>query len=686
MVRFIFYLLLTCGALPGFAGTPAFKEIPVDTPACHKPVIKSSGPITFCEGGSVNLSSSDATAERFVSTIARFSNCDFGGLPCTCGAGRLSIDSSGKLYVGVCNGMRTVTLSGLITKLKANYPFNRDSSVIFGRAGRFVFNKNSGTYFSLYSSNAATIYICKLRSDGFFDTLAGGLLGYADGKGSTARFQSIQDMIPDADGNIILLDYNRVRKITPAGVVTTLAGRSDSKNGYLNGPALSAEFYGLTHAVQDDSGNIYLSDALNRCIRKLSPTGIVSTFAGDTVIGYEDGPANEARFYFPGAMDIDGVGNLYVCDGHNERICRITPEGVVKTIAGKKPAYLETIGGYIDGSALSAKFDGPSGIVHDNEGNLYVSDAGNSAVRKISFASSSYIWSNGASTQSINVTRPGMYTVQTVSNGCTSLPSEPVFINVLPLPASPGPPVSLTNTTACPGYMFSLQGPVLPEGESYLWSNGDTNRIVMLSSEGSLSLRAKGKNGCLSPPSPVINISFRRPSLSANNPLICPHQTDSLKYIVSGLPGSAFQWQVTGGILLSASGSMALVSWQTEPGPRLLTVTETDSSGCIEPPVQLLITYDSLALLGCDITAYPINIPNVITPNGDVYNENLFISNLDLYPGNRLQVYNRWGKSVFEAQPYKNNWGAENLPAGTYFCLLSNGRGRVFKSSLTVIK
>ncbi len=244
--------------------------------------------------------------------------------------------------------------------------------------------------------------------------------GYADGTGEEAAFKYARDIAVDKDGNIYTADnwpgYYRVRKITPAGEVTTIAGTGE--HGSNDGPALSATFLGITGITLDKDGNIYLADA-NK-VRKIDTNGVVSTirtygsfalsaivindntgdlyvygcntiykvtqsgtstaYAGSCTSGYADGVGTAARFYYPGSMAIDGAGNIYVADHYNanhNRIRKVATDRTVTTIAGSE------VSGSADGVGSAAQFSTLQGITVDTQGNLYATEHGNPRIRKI---------------------------------------------------------------------------------------------------------------------------------------------------------------------------------------------------------------------------------------------------------------------------------------------------------------
>jgi sugar lactone lactonase YvrE len=220
-------------------------------------------------------------------------------------------------------------------------------------------------------------------------TFAGnGSSGYADGQGLGALFNNPQAVTVDSKGNIYVSDsFNGlIRLVTPAAAVSTFAG-TPSAIGFVNGPAASAQFYAPSGSVFDAQGNLYVSDFGNNVIRKITPGGIVSTFAGSGVAGYRNGAVDSAHlknpsdslamFNSPQGLAIDAAGNIYVADRGNNVIRKILPTGRTVTFAGTRTA------GFIDGTDELASFNNPTGVAVDVNGNVYVTDQGNSSLREI---------------------------------------------------------------------------------------------------------------------------------------------------------------------------------------------------------------------------------------------------------------------------------------------------------------
>ncbi|HEY9722905.1 MAG TPA: NHL repeat-containing protein [Oscillatoriaceae cyanobacterium] len=209
--------------------------------------------------------------------------------------------------------------------------------------------------------------------------LAGsGAFGYADGSGSDAVFAIPDGIAVDASGNVYVADsfYNRIRKISPEGVVTTLAGSGEA--GSADGTGSEASFFIPRGLAVDTSGNVYVADTYNNEIRKITSDGVVTTLAGSTTAGTVDGNGSEARFNAPSGVAVDANGNVYVADQSSCEIRKISPTGDVTTLAGS------TTPGSADGNGTDARFNYPADVALDANGNLYVADQNNDEIRKIS--------------------------------------------------------------------------------------------------------------------------------------------------------------------------------------------------------------------------------------------------------------------------------------------------------------
>lgn len=232
---------------------------------------------------------------------------------------------------------------------------------------------------NVYVADQSNNMIRKITSTGLVTTLAGSpTAGSSDGIGSFASFYSPYSVAADTNGNVYVADRgnNMIRKITSAGVVTTLAGSTTS--GSADGVGTLASFYAPSGVAVDASGNVYVADLGNNMIRKITSTGVVSTLAGSTTAGSSDGAGVLASFNAPYDVAVDVNANVYVADSNNHMIRKITPAGVVTTLAGS------TNGGVTqNGIGIAAKFYFPVGVAVDSNGNVFVGDTGNHVLRKI---------------------------------------------------------------------------------------------------------------------------------------------------------------------------------------------------------------------------------------------------------------------------------------------------------------
>lgn len=333
--------------------------------------LNSSGSATLLAGmsGTPGASDGSGTAARFYSPS------------------NLHLDASGNLLVAdtLNNTIRKISASGSVTTLAGLA--GRSSSVDgSGSSARFedpyaVAVDASGT---AYVADATDHSIRKVTAAGVVTTLAGSAsqLGSSDGSGAAARFFEPHGIAVDGAGNVFVADTgnNTVRKITAAGVVTTLAGTA-GQSGSSDGTGAAARFSNPYGVSVDGSGNVYVSDASNNTIRKITAAGVVTTLAGSPgATGLTNGSGSAARFSVPFDLAADSAGNVYVCDHGNHVIRKVTPAGVVSTLAGSGSA------GNSDGSGTAASFRWPSGVAVDSAGNVYVADTDNQAIRKITSA------------------------------------------------------------------------------------------------------------------------------------------------------------------------------------------------------------------------------------------------------------------------------------------------------------
>jgi hypothetical protein len=366
-------------------GTNALFETPYDVAA------DSAGNLYVADGNNNEIRKISPLGNNWVvSTIAGHA----GNTGSTDGTGTnamfdepqgVAVDSAGYIYVADTynNEVREITSAGAV-KTIAGSTGNSGNANGAGSTARF--NLPTGVAVdgvgNVYVADYANDLIRQISSLGEVSTIAGLATnsGSADGVGSDARFNFPIGVAVDGNENLYVADRynNTIREITPQDVVSTLAGRA-LKFGKTDGTGTNALFSYPEGVTVDVYGNVYVADSGNNAIRKITPTQAVSTIAGG--YGSADGTNSAAKFSFPEGVAIDDVGSLYVADANNATIRKITPVGtnwVVTTIAG-----LANVTGSSDGTGTNALFYQPDSIAVDNAGNLYVADALNNNIRKL---------------------------------------------------------------------------------------------------------------------------------------------------------------------------------------------------------------------------------------------------------------------------------------------------------------
>lgn len=220
-------------------------------------------------------------------------------------------------------------------------------------------------------------------------TLAGSGVGGYGGDGGAAPAAKLNQPVGiaiDGGANVYIADRtnNRVRRVSPTGIITTVAGTGAAGYSGDGGPATAAEINNITGVAADAAGNVYIADKSNHCVRQVSPTGIINTMAGTGIAGYggDGGPATAAQLSNPWGIAADGIGNIYVAEQGNKRVRKIDAGGIITTVAGNGTAGFSGDGG----PATAAQFDGCYAVAVDVSGNIYISDVDNQRIRRVSRA------------------------------------------------------------------------------------------------------------------------------------------------------------------------------------------------------------------------------------------------------------------------------------------------------------
>lgn len=338
-----------------------------------------------------------------ISTIAGTGNSKFGGDggPATSAflnsALGVSLDAAGNLFVAdsLNNRIRKISPSGIITTVAGN------GNYVFAGDGDRAVGASMSSPTSVISDAAGNLYICdepnlrvrRVNTSGIISTYAGnGGDGYS-GDGVAARGTSLSHpfgLALDTTGNLYIADRfnHRVRKVSPAGIITTVAGNGTAGFSGDGGQAAAASLQQPTAVTLDASGNLYIAEFANHRVRKVTTAGVISTFAGIGTAGFsgDGGAAAAAALNSPAGLAVSGSGEVFIADLNNNRVRKVQSNGIIVTVAGNG------VGGFFGdgGLATSASLNTPLGLAVDGQGNLYIADSGNDRIRKVQVAQPSF--------------------------------------------------------------------------------------------------------------------------------------------------------------------------------------------------------------------------------------------------------------------------------------------------------
>lgn len=298
----------------------------------------------------------------------------------------VAVDQSGNIYISEPNKIRKVDPSGIINTSAGSlggYSGDGGPATSALLESHAVIVDQMG---NIYSADWSNCVIRKINTAGIISTIAGtGTNGYSGdgGLAINAQLNGPYGLALDATGNLYIADMNnhRIRKINSAGIITTIAGNGTGGYSGDGGLATAAKLYSPWGITIDAGGNLYIADSQNNRIRKVSTSGIITTIAGVGTNGFsgDGGLATGAELKEPSGVAFDSFGNLFIADFGNTRIRMINSTGIINTIAGSTYGYAGD-----GGPAISAQFSGLWGITTDSADNLYIADGNNHRIRKIS--------------------------------------------------------------------------------------------------------------------------------------------------------------------------------------------------------------------------------------------------------------------------------------------------------------
>jgi len=301
----------------------------------------------------------------------------------------LALDSSGEVYFAE-NGdsrIRKIDTKGNISTIAGNGTagYSGDGSTGTNAELNFPTGVAVDSSGNVYIADLVNLRIRKLTSGGTISTVAGnGKYSYSGdgGQATSAQLNTPQAVAADSSGNLYIADTvnNVVRKVTAAGVISTIAGNGTAGSGGDGGAATSAQLHSPQGIAVDANGGIYIADTQNARVRKIT-NGTINTVAGSGTAGFggDSGAATSAQLNIPAGLAVDGAGNLYIADFSNNRVRKVTPGGTITTLAGNGLEGYSGDGGPANGAQLTT----PVGLAADSSGNVYIADSGNNAVRVV---------------------------------------------------------------------------------------------------------------------------------------------------------------------------------------------------------------------------------------------------------------------------------------------------------------
>jgi sugar lactone lactonase YvrE len=472
----------------------------------------------------------------------------------------LDRDAEGNLYLAAGDNqtIRKITPGGVVTTV-AGSRNNSGSTDGPASSARFRFPGGvtvavDGTLYVTDGNNT----VRKVATDGVVSTLAGrtGFSGSTDGSGSNALFDDPTDLAVDASGNVYVADFSNhtIRKVTPAGVVTTLAGLAGA-TGSTDGTGAAARFFDPRGICVDAAGNVYVADRWNHLVRKITPQGVVTTVAGRArSSGNVDGVGGEARLTSPQDLAIDGAGNLYVLEWTGSVVRRISPDGMVSTLAGKWNQL-----GFANGTGTEATFRWPISIAVTPQGTVYLSDENHTIRRGVPNPASALTISSQPA--AVAATTGGVISLSVVASGSGALTYQW---------RKDG-----TNITGATGATFTLTNAQATNAGNYT--------VVVRSALGAIaSAGAAVTVGATVVAAPAITAQPAAVTALAGGEAV-------FSVTSSGSPAPTFQWRKGGAAIAGATQSTLRLTSVTAASAGTYTVVITSSAGTVTSQAATLV-------------------------------------------------------------------------------------------------
>ena len=342
--------------------------------------------------------------------------------------------------------------NGIITTVAGGGTNGGDGGYATGAALNFPEGVTVDESGNMYIADTVNGRIRQVNTNGIITTVAGLdalVVPQNNGLATNTSLNNPAGVTVDAAGNLFIADAGNeiVRKVTPQGMITSVAG--NGTNGYAGdgGPATNASLNYPASVAVDANGNVFVADAGNNVIRKISSGGVITTVAGTgtNIYSGDGGPATNASLYFPQGVTVDAVGNLFIADSGNDVVRKVNTNGIIMTVAG---------GGALTGNGIAAtkaRLNYPAGVAVDVLGNLFIADYGNNVVRKVTtngiistVAGGGVLSGNGIAATNASLNGPEGVTVDTYGDVFIATPGSNVVRKVT---STQGPVLALNHVT-----------------------------------------------------------------------------------------------------------------------------------------------------------------------------------------------------------------------------------------------
>jgi gliding motility-associated-like protein len=681
---------------------------------------KSTGNLYISDLGNKAIRKIEASTGR-VTTLAggvATGNVDGQGKNARFGSGLFSItnDAQGNIYV--CDKLnytiRKITPQGLVTTIGTEALTEYNDTDPYEEQAIAV--DNAGFIYLAYDTRIVKISPDGLTVTPFAGSFVANNLPNNDGVGTAAGFSGIRAMAFDKNGDLYVCssdnkDIRSIRKVTPAGVVTTLyrtrdfvmrfTGIAIDSHGTVFASSTTHLIYKFTPNTSNDPNN---------------PNWNIATFAGSDV-GFADGTGTAAKFNTPQSITIDPNDNIYVADSYNHLIRKVTPAGVVTTIAANGTS------GYVDNTSVSnarvvdipVTVTSPIKIAAHDDVIIPVSPSCVAVMPDYTATANaiSYCTPNVTVTQSpaagtpmaigvpvtVTLTANDDLSVNdraTVSFKVTPNSASPPTIKITPenLDSCDGLPITfnavVTNAGTNPTYQWQVNGiTVFSGGAEYTTTTlatGDKITCIVTNNDGCAPVSATSNQANIITVHPAVN-----PTISiapSTTEAICPGSlirfTATTTNIQAG-QNPTYQWQVNNAI--SGANNPIFESTTLNNGD-LVTCTVISGGGCVINPIVQSNTFIAQVKTEAECA---ITITNTFTPNGDGINDFWNLPVLQSYPTCSVLIYTRYGKLIYQSIGYSKPWdgvyNGSNLAAGTYYYVIDTKTGKKpLSGSVTILR